>query len=121
VLFTVSVAANAKYQLPVAARAAAISDVLLDILTAKYDPLTSRGVVDRHSGGNVLTIVDAQHRDPLPVVTITNADAQAHRTNADVLAGNGRKRCRQRSRMRCSFASPLHAIVTSKKRSSSGS
>jgi small-conductance mechanosensitive channel len=86
-LFTVSVAANAKDQLPVATRAGAINNALSQILTTKYDPSTLRVVIDRQSSENVLTVVDAQHRAPLPVVTVTNADAQAHRTNADVLAG----------------------------------
>jgi moderate conductance mechanosensitive channel len=87
VLFTVSVAANAKDLLAVATRAVAIDDLLSQILTTEYDPSTLRVIVARHSSENVLAVVDAQHRDPLPVVTVTNADAQAHRTNADALAG----------------------------------
>src|ERR1700733_10424428 len=53
VLFTVSVAANAKDQLPAATRAGAINDVLSQILTTEYDPSTLRVIVDRHRSDNV--------------------------------------------------------------------
>lgn len=85
-LFTVSVVANAKNQLPIATRAGAINSVLSQILATEYDPSTLRVTVDRQGSENVLTVVDAQHRDPLPVVTVMNADAQVNRTSADVLA-----------------------------------
>jgi moderate conductance mechanosensitive channel len=87
VLFTVSVAANAKDQLPIATRAGTINDVISQILATEYDPSTLRVIVERHGLDSVLAVVDARHRDPLTVVTVTNADAQASRTGADVLAG----------------------------------
>jgi small-conductance mechanosensitive channel len=87
VLFAISASANSKNQLPVTARAAAAADALSQTLAAEYDPSTLRVIVDRLRNENELAVVDAQHRDPLPVVTVTNADAQANRTTADVLAG----------------------------------
>jgi small-conductance mechanosensitive channel len=85
-LFTVSVNPQARDQLPAAARAGDIGDVLEQIIATQgsgkdahtaYDPASLRVGIDRHGGQIVLTVVDAQHRDPLPIVTVTDVDAQA--------------------------------------------
>jgi small-conductance mechanosensitive channel len=93
-LFSVSVPANAKDQLSAAARAGNIADVLSQIVATQgsgahartaYDPASLRVDVDRHGGQNVLTVVDAEHRDPLAVATVTVADAQAQELSAEAL------------------------------------
>jgi small-conductance mechanosensitive channel len=85
-LFTVSVNPQAKDQLPAAVRAGNIGDVLEQIIATQgsgkdahtaYDPSSLRVGIDRTGGQIVLTVVDAQHRDPLPIVTVTDVDAQA--------------------------------------------
>ena len=92
-LFSVTAAANAKDQLPVAERARDIADVLAEILAPRgadakpaYDPRSLRVTVERHGDQNILTVIDDRHRTPLPVVTVTNADALAQQTNPDALA-----------------------------------
>jgi moderate conductance mechanosensitive channel len=85
-LFTVSVNPQARDQLPAAVRAGDIGDVLAQIIATQgsgkdahtaYDPASLRVGIDRTGGQIVLTVVDAQHRDPLPIVTVTDVDAQA--------------------------------------------
>jgi small-conductance mechanosensitive channel len=92
-LFTV--AAGGSDQLPVAARAADIEDVFAQILAESgsgssahtvYNPASLRVRIERHDDSDVLEVIDAQHSDPLPVVTVTSADAQAHQMDADQLA-----------------------------------
>jgi moderate conductance mechanosensitive channel len=92
-LFTV--ATGSADQLPVATRAADIEDVFAQILAASgsgssahtvYNPATMHVGIERHGSVDVLDVVDAGHRDPMPIVTVTSADAQAHQMSADELA-----------------------------------
>jgi moderate conductance mechanosensitive channel len=92
-LFSVSSAAAATVTARV--RAADIADVLAQIVATTgsgpsahpaYDPATLRVRNDRHGADNVLAVVDDHHSDPLPIVTVTNADAQAQLSTTDVLA-----------------------------------
>lgn len=93
-LFTVA-AGNAADQLSAATRATDVETDLSTIIATTgsgndthtaYDPHTLRVKMARSGDEPVLQVVDATHTDPLVVVTITSADAQAHNENADALA-----------------------------------
>ena len=94
-LFSVAAAGDARDRFPAAARAGDINAVLSQIVAAAtasegmhtvYDPQTLRVLVRRQGDENVLEVVDAGHHDPLPVVTVSSADANAHGASADALA-----------------------------------
>ncbi len=54
--------------------------------TTVYDPHSLRVHIEHVGGVDVLDVVDAQHTDPLPVVTVTASDAQYNQTTVDALA-----------------------------------
>jgi small conductance mechanosensitive channel len=93
-LFSVAGAGDAHDHFPAAQRASDITAVLAQIVATAagddrtaYDPQTLRITVDREGDQNVLEAVDAHHHDPLPIVTVSSADAGAHGSPADTLAG----------------------------------
>ncbi len=51
-----------------------------------YDPATAQIETVRINGQIVLQLVDEHHRDGLPIVTVTTADADYRRINVDALA-----------------------------------
>jgi len=55
-----------------------------------YDPRSLRVHIERTGGVDVLEVVDAQHTDPLPIVTITATDARYNQTTVDALAAEWR-------------------------------
>jgi len=92
-LFSVAGAGDAHDHFPAAQRASDINAVLTQIVAkapadggTAYDPQTLRVTVDRAGNQNVLEVIDAHHHDPLPVVTVSSADADAHGVGADTLA-----------------------------------
>jgi small conductance mechanosensitive channel len=94
-LFSVAPAGDAHDRLPAGVRASDIEAVLSQIVAnasvgaaahTVYDPQTLRVLVHRQGDQNVLEVVDGSHRDPLPVVTVSSADASAHGAGADALA-----------------------------------
>ncbi len=96
VLFSLAVPVNASVQRSAAMRAADVGEVLQSIVAVSgsgghaqtaYDPATLRVRIERHGDDPVLSVVDADHRDPLPIVTVTSADAAAQRADAESLAG----------------------------------
>ncbi len=51
-----------------------------------YDTRSLRVHIEHTGGVDALEVVDAQHTDPLPIVTITAADARYNQTTVDALA-----------------------------------
>lgn len=95
-LFSVAAAGDAHDHFPAAARAGDISAVLSQIVSTAtspsgnartaYDPQTLHVQLHRQGDQDVLEVVDHEHHDPLPVVTVSSADASAHDVSADALA-----------------------------------
>jgi small-conductance mechanosensitive channel len=94
-LFVVTSSVDGNGGLPVNVRAQNVNSVLQSIvavhtvggrLDTTYDPETTRVEVSRQSGQPVLAVVDRDHRDPLPIVTVTSADSAYHQTTGDALA-----------------------------------
>ena len=88
-LFNVATAIEAKDQLPVTIRASLIDGVLAQIINADdpaYSPASLRVEIARHGQQYVLEVKDDEHRDGLPVLTITSADAGFHQESAAALA-----------------------------------
>jgi small-conductance mechanosensitive channel len=82
-------------QVPLADRANAVENVLQHVVstngsgpdaTTEYAPSTMRVELERQHGQNVLTIIDARHRDPLTILTVTADDARYRHTDVDTLA-----------------------------------
>jgi small conductance mechanosensitive channel len=93
-LFIVA-AGNARDQLSVSMRAADIESVLSQIVATsgsglrtrtEYDPRSLRILIERHAEENALAALDDHHRNPLPIVTVTSADAQLHAESDEALA-----------------------------------
>lgn len=82
-------------RLPIDLRASYIESVLAQItattgsgmqIKTAYDPATITVRVRREGSEALLEVVDAHHRDPLPVLTVTATDAQYHQLSIPVLA-----------------------------------
>jgi small conductance mechanosensitive channel len=82
-------------QVPLADRANAVQNVLQHVVSTvgsgdevktEYDPATVRVELERQQGQNVLAVVDAKHRDPLTILTVTADDARYRHTDVDTLA-----------------------------------
>lgn len=82
-------------QVPIGVRVADVQTALSQLLAESgsgaeaatiFDPRTLRVHVKREGDVAVLEAVDAKHPDPLPIVTVTSADAHANGTNIDALA-----------------------------------
>lgn len=73
-------------QLPIRMRKEYVESALRQIL--RYDPRTLRIDLKRDGGVALLEAVDARHPDPLPVVTVTPADAQYNQSTVPVLAAS---------------------------------
>lgn len=80
---------------PLAARVLVVQNTIGELIaplkdgrqtTTAYDPDTLRIDLRQERGQDVLAAVDAKHRTPLPIVTVTSVDAQYHNTDVDTLA-----------------------------------
>ncbi len=58
--------------------------------TTMYDPRTLRIHIERSGEVDALEVVDAQHSDPVPIVTVTTTDAHYGETTVDGLAAEWR-------------------------------
>ena len=95
-LFRVAVSANAGAgATPLATRVNDIETALGEIVATvgagsrqatTYDARSLRVHIEHTGGVDALEVVDAQHTDPLPIVTITAADARYNQTTVDALA-----------------------------------
>ncbi len=95
-LFRVAVSANAGAgATPLATRVNDIETALGEIVATvgagsrqatTYDARSLRVHIEHTGGVDALEVVDAQHIDPLPIVTITAADARYNQTTVDALA-----------------------------------
>jgi small conductance mechanosensitive channel len=86
-------------QIPIAIRVADVQTALGQLLATNgsgakaetiFDPRTLRVHVRREGDVAEIEAVDAKHPDPLPIVTVTSADAHANGTNVDALAAQWR-------------------------------
>jgi moderate conductance mechanosensitive channel len=82
-------------QVALADRATAVENVLQHIVsrvgsgrdaTTEYDPDNVRVELQRRHGQNILTVIDAKHREPLAILTVTADDARYRHTDVDALA-----------------------------------
>lgn len=80
---------------PLAARVIVVQNTIGELIapvkdgrqtTTAYDPDTLRIEMREDHGQDVLGAIDAKHRTPLPIVTVTSVDAQYHHTDIDTLA-----------------------------------
>ena len=94
-LFRVAVPVSANDQLPVAVRANAVSVAIDQVLAADerngvtrtaFDPRTLHIEIVRAGDQVVLDAVDDHHRDGLPIVTVTRADADYQQLSVDAVA-----------------------------------
>ena len=92
-LFRIAVPVSVQNQEPVAVRANAVNVALDQVLATDesvtrtvFDPHTLHVEVVRTHGGVVLDAVDERHRDGLPLVTVTAADAEYEQVSVDALA-----------------------------------
>lgn len=88
-------AAGASGEVPVAVRAADVNAALQQIVKIEvvaghtrtaYDPRTLHVAVRGTASEPVLQVTDADHSDPLPILTVTSADARYHQLSPSALA-----------------------------------
>ncbi len=92
-LFRIAVAISGQNQEPVAVRANAVNVALDQVLATDesvtrtvFDPHTLHVEIVRTHGAVTLDAVDERHRDGLPLVTVTAADAEYQQVSVDALA-----------------------------------
>lgn len=80
---------------PLAARVIVVQNAIGELIapvkdgkqtTTAYDPDTLRIQLRDDHGQSVLAAIDAKHRTPFPIVTVTSVDAQYHNTDVETLA-----------------------------------
>ena len=88
-------AAGAAGEVPVAVRAADVNAMLQQIVKIEtvaghshtaYDPRTLQVAIRGTASEPVLQVTDADHSDPVAILTVTSADARYHQLSASALA-----------------------------------